>query len=67
VIDWVCCPPGCQVFPKGALLVSVTLSPAQKVVGPPAVITGVGGAMLITTVTGSETADTQFPFTTCTV
>ena len=44
VIDWVVCPPGDQVFPVGEDDVSVTLPPEQKVVGPPAVIVGVGTA-----------------------
>jgi hypothetical protein len=47
--------------------VSTTLSPEQNVVGPLAVIVGVGGTGLITTVTGAEVSDTQKPSTTTTV
>jgi hypothetical protein len=44
VIDCVVCPPGDQVFPVAEDEVSVTLPPEQNVVGPPAVIVGVGTA-----------------------
>jgi hypothetical protein len=50
-----------QTFPKGALEVSTTLPPEQKVVGPPAVIVGVGGVGLRVTVTGAEVSEEQFP------
>lgn len=40
-----------QVFPVGADEVNVTDPPAQKVVGPPAVIVGIaGGAVTVTVV-----------------
>ena len=55
------------MLPKGALLVRTTLSPSQKVSGPDAVIVGVGGEMLSTTVTGSEVSETQRPSVTQTV
>ena len=67
VIDCVPSPFGCQMLPKGALLVRTTLSPSQKVNGPEAVIVGVGGEMLNTTVTGSEVSDTHRPSVTQTV
>ncbi len=40
---WVVAPPGLHTLPVALLLVSTTLPPAQKVVGPPAVIVGVVG------------------------
>lgn len=43
-------------FPLGELLVSVTLPPAQKVVGPPAEIVGVAGGGLTVTVVAAEVA-----------
>ena len=67
VIDWVNSPPGFHWLPKGAELVSTTLSPEQKVKGPLAVIVGVGGTGLMMTVTGAEVSETQKPSTTTTV
>ena len=37
----------------------MTLLPEQKVVGPPAEITGAAGAAVTVTTTGAETADVQ--------
>jgi hypothetical protein len=67
VIDCVSSPLGFHWFPNGAELVSTTLSPAQNVVGPLAVIVGVGGTGLMVTVTGADVSDTQKPSTTTTV
>ena len=44
-------PPGLHTLPVALLLVSVTLPPAQKVVGPPALIVGVAGFAFTVTVT----------------
>lgn len=44
-----------HTFPEGPLDVSVTLSPAQKVVGPDTVITGAGGMGFTVTTVGSDT------------
>jgi hypothetical protein len=43
-------PPGLHTLPVALLLVSVTLPPAQKVVGPPALIVGVVGFGVTVTV-----------------
>jgi hypothetical protein len=43
-------PPGLHTLPVALLLVSVTLPPAQKVVGPPALIVGVAGFGVTVTV-----------------
>ena len=59
VIVGVCCRPGCQKMPLTMLLESTTLSPAQKVVGPPAVITASGGTGRYPVVTVAEGADWQ--------
>ena len=56
-----------QLFPLAPLEVNVTLSPAQKVVGPDAEMVGVGGVGLTVTTVGSETADVQPNSTTKTV
>jgi hypothetical protein len=40
-----------QVFPVALLELSTTLPPAQNVVGPPAVMLGVGGGETVFTVT----------------
>lgn len=55
-------------FPELTLDVSVTLPPAQKVIGPEAVIVGVAGMGLTFTVVASE-AGLKHPnvFVTCTV
>jgi hypothetical protein len=45
---WVVAPPGLHTLPVALLLVSTTLPPAQKVVGPPALIVGVGLALTVT-------------------
>ena len=51
-----------------ALDVSVTLPPAQKVVGPEAVIVGAAGKLLTVTITGSEAGLSHpFEFVTLTV
>jgi hypothetical protein len=47
--------------------VRVTLPPAQKVVGPLAVIVGVAGCVLAVTTTGAEVAVQPNPLLTCTV
>ncbi len=47
--------------------VSVTLPPAQNVVGPPGVIVGVGGAGLTVTVVAEDGALEQPPVVTTTV
>ena len=51
--------------PPGA--VSVTLPPAQNVVGPPGVIVGVAGFELTVTVVGAEVALQPLPSVTVTV
>ena len=61
VIDCVPSPFGCQMLPKGALLVKITLSPSQNVSGPEAVMIGVGGVMFNRTSTTSEVSETQSP------
>ncbi len=50
-----------QALPVALLEVSVTLPPLQNVVGPPAVIDGVGGIALTVTVTASDGALVQAP------
>ncbi len=47
---WVVAPPGLHTLPEPLLLVSTTLPPAQKVVGPPALIVGVAGTGFTVTV-----------------
>ena len=54
-------------LPVALLEVSVTLSPLQKVVGPPGVIVGVAGAGVTVTVVGAEAALGQPPAVTVTV
>jgi hypothetical protein len=49
------------------LEVNVTLPPAQKVVGPPAVAVGVLGNGFTVTTVGAEVAEQPFPSVTCTV
>lgn len=56
-----------QIFPVADDEVSVTLEPAQKVVGPEAVIVGVAGTALTVTVVPAETAEVQLPLFTETV
>jgi hypothetical protein len=56
-----------QRLPEAALDVRFTLPPAQKVVGPPGVMEGVGGVGFTVTVTGAETADVQPAATSYTV
>ena len=41
------------------LLLRMTFPPWQNVVGPPGVITGVGGGALTVTATGAETGEVQ--------
>ena len=50
-----------QWFPEALLEVSVTLSPAQNVVGPLGVIVGVAGSGFTVTTTGIEANDGQTP------
>jgi hypothetical protein len=54
VIDWVVSPVD-QRLPVADDEVNVTLPPAQKVVGPPAVMVGAGGAGLTVPLTGTLT------------
>ena len=53
--------PVLQTLPEGLLLVSITLSPAQKAVGPLGVIVGVGGWLLVMTLTKAEVSEVQVP------
>jgi hypothetical protein len=46
-------------LPVALLDVSVTLPPAQKVVGPPGVIVGVGGSGVTVTIAGADAALVQ--------
>jgi hypothetical protein len=55
-----------QVFPVADEEVNVTEPPAQKVVGPLAVIVGTAGSGLTVTVVAAETEE-QGPFETVTV
>jgi hypothetical protein len=55
-----------QVFPATEDEVKVTEPPAQKVVGPPAVIVGVAGSGFTVTVVAAD-VDEQDPFETVTV
>jgi hypothetical protein len=55
-----------QVFPAAEDEVKVTEPPAQKVVGPPAVIVGVAGSGFTVTVVAAD-VDEQDPFETVTV
>ena len=66
-IEAVVAPPGVQTLLTGLLLFSVTLPPAQKVVGPEAVITGVAGSGLTVTTVGAEVAVQPAPLVTWTV
>jgi hypothetical protein len=54
-------------LPLRLLEVSVTLPPAQNVVGPPGVIVGVAGVGVTVTVVGFEGALLQPPLVTITV
>ena len=56
-----------QRYPLDAGAVSVTEPPAQKVVGPPAVITGVDGFALTVTVVDAEVALQPLAFVTVTL
>ena len=60
VIDCVVAPVD-QLFPVDAEDVNVTEPPAQKEVGPPAVIVGVAGVGLTVTVVAAEVAEQPFP------
>jgi hypothetical protein len=60
VIDGVVAPV-LQMFPVGLLLVSVTLSPAQNVVGPLAVILGVEGLVFMITFRIADVSEVQDP------
>lgn len=64
-MDWVVAPFD-QVFPVAAEEVKTTEPPAQKVVGPPAVIVGTGGSGLTVTVVTADVAE-QVPFETVTL
>jgi hypothetical protein len=66
-MDWVVAPPGVQTLLTGLLLLRVTFPPAQKVVGPDAVITGVAGSGLTVTTVGAEVAEQPAPLVTWTV
>ena len=66
VIDCVVAPPGVHTLPVGLLEVKVTLPPAQKVVGPPAVTVGAVGRGFTVTVIAFEAADAQPPLFTTT-
>ena len=57
----VVCPPGDHKYVEPAEEVKVTEPPAQNVVGPPAVIVGVGGVVPMFTTTVFEFADEQVP------
>jgi hypothetical protein len=48
--------PGVQRLPVALEEVRFTLPPAQKVVGPPGVMVGVGGSGLTVTTVGAEVA-----------
>ena len=63
----VVCPPGDQTLPDVWLEVKVTEPPAQKVVGPPAEITGADGIAFTVTTVGADVAVQPFAFVTCTV
>jgi hypothetical protein len=65
VIDCVVAPV-LQMFPVALLLVSVTLSPAQKVVGPLAVMDGVAGCGLLVTLRKADVSEVQDPSNHCT-
>jgi len=66
VIDCVVAPVD-QKFPVTDEEVNTTLPPAQKVVGPPAVIVGAEGNAVTLTVVPAEVADVQPPLVTATV
>lgn len=66
VIDGVVAPFD-HTFPVAAEEVNTTLPPAQKVVGPPAVIVGVAGKALTVTVVPADAAEVQLPLSTETV
>jgi hypothetical protein len=66
VIDWVVSPVD-HKLPVADEDVKVTLPPAQKVTGPPAVIVGVGGIGFTVTVVPADAADVQPPLVTVTV
>jgi hypothetical protein len=53
------------VKPEGAF--KITDPPAQNVVGPPAVITGIAGKGFTVTVVATEVAEHPFAFVTVTV
>ena len=67
VIDCVVAPPGDHTLLVALLEVKVTLPPAQKVVGPPAVIVGVVGVGFTVTTVAVEVAEQLFASVTCTV
>ena len=66
-IEAVVAPPGVQTLLTGLLLFKVTLPPAQKVVGPAAVIVGVAGNGLTVTTVGADVAVQPFTSVICTV
>jgi hypothetical protein len=66
-MDAVVAPPGVQTLLVGLLLFRVTLPPAQKVVGPAAVIVGVAGNGLTVTTVGADVAEQPLASVTCTV
>ena len=67
VMDWVVAPPGLQTLLVALLEVRVTLPPAQKVVGPPAVMLGVAGRGFTVTTVGAEVAEQPLPLVNWTV
>ena len=67
MIDCVVWPPGLHTLLVALVEVSVTLPPAQKVVGPPAEMTGAAGALFTVTTVGAEVAEQPFTLVTCTV
>jgi len=66
VIDWLLAPFD-HKLPVEAEDVSTTLPPAQKVVGPPAVIVGAAGAGVTETVTAVELGEEHPPASLTTV
>ena len=66
MIDWVVAPVD-QTLPLAEEDVNTTLPPAQKVVGPPAVIVGVAGSGFTVTVVPAEVAEVQPAVVTATV
>ncbi len=59
-------PPGVQTLSVALLEIKITLSPEQKVVGPPAVIVGVAGSGFTVTAMLLDAAEIQPPLSTTT-